>query len=231
MDGAIQETGQETGDNALARLLAAPADRGRRRGRPTLDEVAAISRQILDAANEVFQDRPFGDVSIEAIAERAGVERNTIYKRFPDKRGVLRAVLARQVASWSVETLPSVPTGDLATRLKAHATQMLRKAMSSEVRTWTDLAEVAWPGLDELGYRREVFGYDRMVKVLRGELEAAKLQEASGISHPQFVATALMSILTGWMDTVGRCEDLPDEEITAFAISAVDLVMHGCVGE
>lgn len=205
-------------------------DLGRRRGRPTREEVAAISLEILAAAKQIFQDTPFENVSIEAIAERGGVKRNTVYKRFPDKRGVLRAVLVRQVANWAVANDLPAPAGDLTDRLKVHAARMLRRATSSDVRRWTHLAEVAWPGLEELGYRRQVLGYDRMVDFLHRDIEDANREEGLAIVDPRFVAKALMSILTGWMDTTGQGENLPDDELVAFAHSAVDLVMQGCVG-
>jgi AcrR family transcriptional regulator len=214
---------------ATAKSIAA-ADLGRRRGRPTREEVAAISRAILAAAKQIFQDTPFEDVSIEAIAERGGVKRNTVYKRFPDKRGVLRAVLVQQVAGWALANDLSAPAEDLAGRLKGHAARILLRATSAELRIWTHLAEVAWPGIEELGYRRRVLGYDRMVDILHQEIEEASREEGLGIADARFVATALMSILTGWMDTIGRGENLRDDEIVAFAHAAVDLVMQGCAG-
>lgn len=215
-------------DAATTAKSTAAADLGRRRGRPTREEVAAISGAILSAAKQIFQDTPFEDVSIEAIAERAGVKRNTVYKRFPDKRGVLRAVLVQQVAGWAVADDLSAPAEGLIARLKGHATRILRRATSGDVRTWTHLAEVAWPGLEELGYRRRVLGYDRMVDILHQQIEEASREEGLAIADPRFVATALMSILTGWTDTEGQCRELADNAIAAFACSAVDLVMHGC---
>lgn len=217
-------------DAATTDKSIAAADLGRRRGRPTREEVAAISGAILAAAKQIFQDTPFEDVSIEAIAERAGVKRNTVYKRFPDKRGVLRAVLVQQVAGWAVADDLSAPAECLVARLKGQAARVLRRATSGDVRIWTHLAEVAWPGIEELEYRRRVLGYDRMVDILHQEIEEASREEGLGIADARFVATALMSILTGWMDTTGQSENLQDNAIVAFAHAAVDLVMDGCAG-
>jgi AcrR family transcriptional regulator len=48
--------------------------------------------RILDAAYELIADAGFHPVSLDAVADRAGVTRVTIYRHFGSKRGLLEAV-------------------------------------------------------------------------------------------------------------------------------------------
>src|SRR5436190_10124893 len=54
----------------------------RPRGRP---RSAIADQAIRDAAVELFAERGFEGVSVEDVAERAGVSRATIYRRYPSK--------------------------------------------------------------------------------------------------------------------------------------------------
>lgn len=48
---------------------------------------------ILEAALDLLIERGIGDTSIEQVAQRAGVTRATIYRRFPDKIQLLIAAI------------------------------------------------------------------------------------------------------------------------------------------
>ena len=49
-------------------------------------------RLILDAAFELFRERGYSATSTRAIAERAGVNEVTLFRRFESKRGILTAL-------------------------------------------------------------------------------------------------------------------------------------------
>jgi AcrR family transcriptional regulator len=61
-----------------------------RRGRPRR---ASAGADILDAAIQLLAERGFQAATIEAIAERAGVGRNTIYRRFASKEELIADAL------------------------------------------------------------------------------------------------------------------------------------------
>src|SRR5690349_22072217 len=65
-----------------------------KRGRPTAHQSAAIERVIHEAAAKAFLSIGYERTSMEAVAAEAGVPKSTLYKRFPDKRTLLRAVLS-----------------------------------------------------------------------------------------------------------------------------------------
>lgn len=64
----------------------------RRRGRP---RDLLKRRAIVDAAGALFLDRGIPATSMEAVAERAGVSKMTLYSHFPDKSALLAAVFER----------------------------------------------------------------------------------------------------------------------------------------
>jgi AcrR family transcriptional regulator len=78
----------------------------RSRGRPR-DEVAR--RRILEAALALVEEVGFANTTTDAIAERAGASKATIYRWWSNKAAVLIAALREQVA----HELPFPDTGDL----------------------------------------------------------------------------------------------------------------------
>lgn len=105
--------GNEDAGTAPARAHApSPEPTRRPRGRPRL---AGVDERVLAAARALTIELGYEATSIEAIAERSGVARTAIYRRWPNK-GILlyEAVLA---ADDSASEIPD--TGDLRADLLA----------------------------------------------------------------------------------------------------------------
>lgn len=64
---------------------------------------AQTREKILDAAHEEFTSRRFVDVSLDAIAARAGFTKGAIYSNFDNKTDVLFSVLERHMESVGVD--------------------------------------------------------------------------------------------------------------------------------
>jgi AcrR family transcriptional regulator len=79
-----------------------PAPRGRPRSERS-------HRAILDAANELLAERGFVDLTIEEIAQRAGVGKTTIYRRWPGKGPLVFEAFATDY----LNRLPLQDTGSL----------------------------------------------------------------------------------------------------------------------
>jgi TetR/AcrR family transcriptional repressor of mexJK operon len=80
-----------------------------KRGRP-VDE--SKRDQILDVATKRFMTKGFRATSMDDIAADAGMSKLTLYRRFPDKNALFRAVVERKCQ----EALPV----DLYDRVKSH---------------------------------------------------------------------------------------------------------------
>ncbi len=78
----------------------------RGRGRPR-DEVARV--RILESALEILEEAGFANITADAIAERAGASKATIYRWWQNKAAVLIEALRERVAKES----PFPQTGDL----------------------------------------------------------------------------------------------------------------------
>lgn len=67
-------------------------------------------REIVDAAVEVFLERGYAGASIDAVVERAGGSKETIYSHFGNKAGLLKAII-EQGAEAVIESF-EVPADD-----------------------------------------------------------------------------------------------------------------------
>ncbi|MBO1901889.1 TetR/AcrR family transcriptional regulator [Leucobacter weissii] len=90
------------------------------------DDTTAIdwtpkARQILAAANELFYSRGIHAVGVDAIAERAGVTKKTLYDRFGSKERLVVAYLVGRDQAWRSFLADRLTEagGDPATRLAA----------------------------------------------------------------------------------------------------------------
>ena len=81
----------------------------RARGRPRDPEK---DRMILDAATALFMERGFEASSMEAIAERAGVSKMTLYARFKDKDALFAASVQAKCESFVGESLFTALAGE-----------------------------------------------------------------------------------------------------------------------
>jgi AcrR family transcriptional regulator len=88
-------------------VARASAEIKRRPGRPRR---AATDEAITHAAPDLLAERGFQAATIEAIAERAGVGRNTIYRRWRSKEELIADALRELTTDvdWSAEDLYSL---------------------------------------------------------------------------------------------------------------------------
>jgi AcrR family transcriptional regulator len=85
--------------------------RGNRHGR---SEQARLA--VLEAADDLLVERGFGQLTVEGIAQRAGVAKQTIYRWWPSKTDILLEAFVTDAA----EELTPPDTGDLTRDLLGH---------------------------------------------------------------------------------------------------------------
>jgi AcrR family transcriptional regulator len=69
------------------------------------EATAATRRGIVDAAQELLATQQWQHFTVEAVANRAGVTRVTVYNQLGSKRGLLNAVLADLTARAGMDQL------------------------------------------------------------------------------------------------------------------------------
>lgn len=198
-----------------------------RRGRPTADQAEAIARAIMAAATETFLAEGYEGASVDAIAARAGVPKSTLYKRYPDKKALLRAVLRERLSAWSLAEDDARLGHDLESRLKHHAATMVVGALSPEIRAVFGLIASAWGGPDEAGDRRDLIGYTAMLDRLEREIRDYGPGCGVQASDPRGVAVALMAMLHGWLQWDAPSEGDIEAAAVRFSHAAVDLLLAG----
>jgi AcrR family transcriptional regulator len=77
------------------------------------EAVAATRERIIDAGVELFWERPSDQISLAAVARRAGVTVQTVIRRFGGKEGLIAAGQERERAKWSAQR-DQAPVGDVA---------------------------------------------------------------------------------------------------------------------
>ncbi|MGI9120177.1 MAG: TetR/AcrR family transcriptional regulator [Acidimicrobiales bacterium] len=185
----------------------------RRPGRPRDSELDAV---ILKAAIELLCQEGFAGTTVEAVAERAGVGKATIYRRWPTREDLLLA------AGGSTIVCPSRPdTGSLRQDLIVLARGLMAMLTTTPVGRLlpATVAEVARN--PELRTRLDAFIDDRRAPVRQVLAQAATRGElAEGIDHELIVDLMSGPIFTRVLLT-GR----PLEEGLAEGI--VDAVLAG----
>jgi AcrR family transcriptional regulator len=150
--------------------------------------------QLLDVTKAMVGEQGFHGVSIEAVAQRAGVSRPIVYGHFGDLPGLLEAMLERE-ATRALHQLDDVLPGELEDDPRDALLAALRaylEVVRSDPVTWR-LVLMPPEGAPRLLREQITRGRDAVIKTLAGSLD-------SGIAP-------------------GRAS--PDPELTARLLSAV----------
>ena len=171
----------------------------RARGRPKLEDAAAIEQKLLAVALKVFISHGYGATSMTSIARAAHVSKTTLYSRFSSKEELFRAIMRAQIERLSAATLlrPDAAPLDLVQGLKSYANRML------EVSLKGDLLEVnrliyselhRFPELGAAAAERTQLGVKQIADFIRG------CAVADGIPclAPEGIAEAFILMLRGW---------------------------------
>ncbi len=81
------------------------------------ESAAQTGERILDAAVELFWERPTDRLSLEDVASRAGVSVQTVIRRFGGKEGVLVAAVEREGRRVEAQRA-TAPVGDVAAAVR-----------------------------------------------------------------------------------------------------------------
>lgn len=187
---------------------------------------------LLHAAEQVFRDRPVDDVTVEEIAELAGVAVGSIYNHFGSKGGLHAALVERalnvdrdfmdraytagrtpieQLYAAAEEYLGFYLANPDYFRMLAFPTDPGRYAAGK------DLAERLARSVDEQNAR--------MVAALRAGIEAGTIRPVD----PEEVATVLWSAWNGIISLAWRPDSLrrTDAELRKLLATATDVIARG----
>jgi AcrR family transcriptional regulator len=170
------------------------ADLQRRRDAETRDDIVA-------AALTLFHDKGFGQVTMEDIAQAAGVSRRTVYRRFPTKDHIVLQVAKRWLAVWdaAVVTLPTAPTLVIAEAACLAVARHIDAHRSEVLTAYAALAES--PTLTSVGSANDAW-IARIVELLRRE--PTRLPGSTPFVIAGAYLGAIDAMMARWVDGGGR---------------------------
>lgn len=178
---------------------------------------ARVERSILDAALDLFLEVGFDAMSIESVAERAGVGKTTIYRRWQSKEELVVATV-----SCLYEGMELPDSGDV----RADLTSVVEH-MHGLIRTTK--AGQALPRMAGELARGTALGHAYMRHVMGPKLEAAgaalqRAKDRGDLRKDLDVRLALASVVGPMMFLVltGRIADFSDDLATRVVDQAID---------
>lgn len=123
--------------------------------------LAARRQAILAAAQAAVAEAGFHALSMQAVADRAGVAAGTLYRYFPSKAGLCTEIVTG-VSEREVGVLRAIAAGDepVLDRLGRAIATFARRALRARTLAYSLMAEPAGPELDRLRihYREQLAG-------------------------------------------------------------------------
>ena len=140
--------------------------------------------RILAAADEVFAEQG-GSTSTEQVARRAGVAIGTVFRHFPTKADLLRAIMKNLLERLTAEATSLAAEGDPATALAEFFTRTVQEAAAKKAV----VELLAGAGIE--------VGVSAPVQALRNEIDGLlrRAQQAGAIRDDIRVAE-VMALLT-----------------------------------
>lgn len=163
----------------------------------TRDAGAAKTKSsILKSAKQLFQNDGFDSVTINKIAEAAGVSMPTIYALFKSKRGVLQALIDEALPPDQHATLVDTSLQEKTPEKRLRTTARLSRELYDAERELIDIirdASVVATEFKELEQEREKRRYERQSEYVK------KLQEEGFLAKglPLKQARDILWALTG----------------------------------
>ena len=195
-----------------------------RRGRPTAEDSRHKMAQILTVAREAFSIHGYRAVTMQGVAEKAGVSTRTLYNRYADKLSLFAACL--ESGSDVFPSIRYVSGSDIGETLRVYAVGIVR-ALSTDSSTRLGML-VYREGREfpELVAAAEANQQQYLVEPVAVYLQQAGLT-VGGDSEARaklFIAMAIAD----WQRRVSFLRPLPNpEEARGHANLVVELFLNG----
>jgi len=151
--------------------------------------------ELLALGAEVFGQRPYDEVRIDEIAERAGVSRALMYHYFPDKRAFFAAVVKGQADQlFETTNTPATPGQNLF--------EEVRGGVLAYMQYHQEHPHAAWAAYVGLGRSDPVLlGIDDEAKDRQMEHIMSRVMEVDGSGNPldAVVERDLRIVIHGWL--------------------------------
>lgn len=207
-------TTPESLDGELPVLSADPCERA---------DAARNRRKILAAAETLFEEHGAENVSMDSVAEAAGVGKGTLYRRFGDRAGLARAILNEREVDFQEHLIrghaPLGPGAEPTDRLIAFG-----EAVVDRLEQYGDLVLAAETGATGARFQGLVYAtYRAHVRTL--------LKEINPQIDAEYVADVLLGAMSAEMVNHWIGSGLTADRIKDGYVRLVRMIVAGCPGE
>ena len=200
----------------------------RRGGRPTLDDAKRKSEQLLEAATALFVERGFEGTTMEAVALAAGIGKQAVYQRYPNKEAMFTAIVAR-LSDEGEAAMPRHDNRDsLADGFARRILDYLRYALSPRSQLVCRLVMREGHRFPPLVLLLEQTTLERMIQPLAIFLEMAILRGEARKADMMAVASACVDLVFAEaMRSAFQQRTLSPTQLRRVASGIVDIVLPG----
>jgi TetR/AcrR family transcriptional repressor of mexJK operon len=189
---------------------------------------------ITQAASDMFLAEGFDRVTLDQIAQRAGVSKQTIYSHFADKEALFKAICTELTERLTIPLRKSASEGDLRstlTRLGEDALAMMLHPASLDLHRLVMSAAVRFPELGHVAYEA---GAMRMIHDL-STLLVQRSRIGDGLGKPlederaRILAEQFIGMLRGFHQVRGLLSIKPATPAgrSDYVRACVDLLLRG----
>lgn len=207
--------------------------RASRGGRPSREDALKLRERILATATALFLEQGYGSTTIEAVAQRAGVSKRTLYDRFDDKAQLFAAVVHHIIGR--IRPAPEVPLvvgATLQEMLRRLASLILRAALTPQALALHRLIHAESARFPELvravaseGSARE--GIELIAALLERELPKRLGETERTFAAQQFI---YLVVTLPQRRALGFGVPMSEAELESHADRVVRLFLGGCGG-
>lgn len=207
-------------DNTTTTLLP-------KRGRPSLARAKAIDRIIIEQARGMFFTEGFDAVSMEQVANGAGISKVTLYARHPSKEDLFTAVVLDMISQWAQDAsrFDHLLTSDIAQRLRHHAHLMVKSLSQSEVIAFQRVLLGMQHRFPQLADAVADAGYRYMVNIMRQDILDAAERDGIPVKDAGGVARMIVVSIGGYQLYEVPNGKLTLEELLAHADRTIELAV------
>ncbi|MGD0665835.1 MAG: helix-turn-helix domain-containing protein [Rhabdochlamydiaceae bacterium] len=147
-------------------------------------QAAQTKGRILTSAKNLFESEGFEDVTIEKIAQAAGVSIPTVYSLFQSKRGVLRALMDEALPTDQFNALVEMSIQEKSPKKRLCISAKIARQMYDAERAQMNVfrgAAVLAPEFKELEKEKEMRRYKRQEVTIKAMVREKSL--AKGLSR------------------------------------------------
>ncbi|CAN5259710.1 efflux system transcriptional repressor MexL [soil metagenome] len=189
---------------------------------------------ITQAASDMFLAEGFDRVTLDQIAQRAGVSKQTIYSHFADKEALFKAICTELTERLTIPLRKSASEGDLRstlTRLGEDALAMMLHPASLDLHRLVMTAAVRFPELGHVAYEA---GAMRLIHDL-STLLVQRSRIGDGLEKPidedraRILAEQFIGMLRGFHQVRGLLSIKPATAAgrSDYVRDCVDLLLRG----